>query len=483
MNIKQELANILNKCKSRKGICVLSLVLSLVVLMLLFIPARKHLDGWNRITTYKQLRIGVILNPMEYYISQGKTSGFSYELGQMIADSMGVEAIFQVYYTYEDAYLDLLEEEIDLLAAADCPNLEWGRLFSYTEPLFYTDIISVKPKKKREPALKTADTVVDKNIMAISLPMILIDQAADYILNSDTTVHLKYCTAVSDQLLQEVEEGRYDVTLTFGLYWRAYAYLFPHLKTADILRDSVPLCWVIRRDNDSLLQHCNNFLLGQQQKNRYRQLLKKYCDPESAERSYLASVQHLSPFGAVSRYDNQLQKYAEKYNLDWCLLAALIYQESRFKSNVVGRGNTFGLMQFKPATGSKYGVYASASAAQQIEGGCRYLNSLRQMLEKQGIRDSSELVSMMIAAYNAGSGHIKDAIAIAKAEGWDATVWSDNVEKALLCLNEHSYYHKDYVKSGRYKSGRHTIHYVQSILLRRDRYKSLVERNMIYEVK
>jgi len=284
--------------------------------------------------------------------------------------------------------------------------LDWnaivGRWIGELPPelLFYTDIISVKPKKKREPALKTADTVVDKNIMAISLPMILIDQAADYILNSDTTVHLKYCTAVSDQLLQEGEEGRYDVTLTFGLYWRAYAYLFPHLKTADILRDSVPLCWVIRRDNDSLLQHCNNFLLGQQQKNRYRQLLKKYCDPESAERSYLASVQHLSPFGAVSRYDNQLQKYAEKYNLDWCLLAALIYQESRFKTNVVGRGNTFGLMQFKPATGSKYGVYASASAAQQIEGGCRYLNSLRQMLEKQGIRDSSELVSMMIAGFS-----------------------------------------------------------------------------------
>ena len=57
---------------------------------------------WERVTARDMLQIGVILNPMEYYISQGKISGFSYEFGQLLADSLGVGASYSVFYTYAE---------------------------------------------------------------------------------------------------------------------------------------------------------------------------------------------------------------------------------------------------------------------------------------------------------------------------------------------------------------------------------------------
>ena len=447
----------------------------------------EELDAWSRVCQYKQLHIGVILNPIEYYVSQGKTSGFSYEVGQLLADSMGLEAVFHIYYTYEDAYLGLLDGTIELLAAADNPQPEWEGLFSFTTPLCYSDLVMVSRKadKRRKKAENDSEDTLNAPSLVVSLPAVFMDEAAMYLWRNSSggQVTVKYVTAASDQLLQTVEDGRYRMTITYGRYWRACAYLFPHLEQSETLQDNIPLCWVLKRGCDSLLLHCNATLEKLKAQPLLGQLLKKYTHPASAERVRLAGLQSVSPYGAISKYDGHLQAYASKYQIDWFLLAALIYQESRFKMDVVGKGNTYGLMQFTPGTASKYGVYASASPAQQIEAGCRYLHALKKILEKEGVTDSAEQVPMMVAAYNAGSGHLTDAIAVARAEGWDASVWKDNVEQALLCLDKHAYYHKNYVKNGRDRAGRRTAHYVQSVLLRRERYRALSERDSLNEVK
>ena len=45
------------------------------------------------------------------------------------------------------------------------------------------------------------------------------------------------------------------------------------------------------------------------------------------------------------------------------------------------------------------------------------------------------LIWFTLAAYNAGSGHVTDAIRLAKQKGWDGTKWFDNVERAMLLLS------------------------------------------------
>ena len=69
----------------------------------------------------------------------------------------------------------------------------------------------------------------------------------------------------------------------------------------------------------------------------------------------------------------------------------------------------------------------------------------------------------MLAAYNAGHGHILDAIALARKYGLSPDVWDANVSEALLMKSRPEYYNDPAVKSG-YFRGIETVNYVSNVL-------------------
>ena len=58
----------------------------------------------------------------------------------------------------------------------------------------------------------------------------------------------------------------------------------------------------------------------------------------------------------VSPYDELIKKYAKELGWDWRMLAAVVYQESKFSINSVSHRGAVGLMQVMPQTGLYYGV-------------------------------------------------------------------------------------------------------------------------------
>ena len=48
------------------------------------------------------------------------------------------------------------------------------------------------------------------------------------------------------------------------------------------------------------------------------------------------------------------------------------------------------------------------------------------------VPDKQERIKFILASYNAGLGHIFDAIALADKYGKNKTVWTDNVENYIL---------------------------------------------------
>ena len=58
----------------------------------------------------------------------------------------------------------------------------------------------------------------------------------------------------------------------------------------------------------------------------------------------------------VSPYDNLLKKHAAELGWDWRMLAAVVYQESKFSINSRSHRGATGLMQVMPGNGVKYGV-------------------------------------------------------------------------------------------------------------------------------
>jgi soluble lytic murein transglycosylase-like protein len=91
---------------------------------------------------------------------------------------------------------------------------------------------------------------------------------------------------------------------------------------------------------------------------------------------------------------------ARRYDLSPRLIAALVWQESRWRHDAVSLKGARGLTQLMPATARSLGVDATDPRG-NLEGGARYL---RQMLD---LFDGD--VERALAAYNAGPGRVMKA--------------------------------------------------------------------------
>jgi membrane-bound lytic murein transglycosylase F len=172
----------------------------------------------------------------------------------------------------------------------------------------------------------------------------------------------------------------------------------------------------------------------------------------------------------VSRYDEMIMAFSAKINWDWRLLASLICQESRFRPDVVSARGAYGLMQIMPETGRNFGIDIKASPENNIRAGILYINWLYSVFDPR-IKDEQEKLRFILAAYNAGPGHILDAMRLAEKNGMDPMKWNGNVAVWLLKKSEPRYYTDAVVKNGFFR-GRESVRFVSDVLRRYEHYKN-----------
>ena len=96
----------------------------------------------------------------------------------------------------------------------------------------------------------------------------------------------------------------------------------------------------------------------------------------------------------VNKYDDIINRTANKFGLDSALIKAVIKAESNFNHNAVSPVGAQGLMQLMPKTAYALSVDDSFHPEKNIEGGARYLRYLLKTYRGD--------LSLALAAYNAG---------------------------------------------------------------------------------
>lgn len=164
--------------------------------------------------------------------------------------------------------------------------------------------------------------------------------------------------------------------------------------------------------------------------------------------------------GIISVYDNHFKAAAARTGWDWRLLAAQCYQESGFDPDAVSWAGARGLMQVMPATAGQMGVPADRlfSPEDNITAAARYISKLKGMF--QDVR-GEERTKFVLAAYNAGPGHVRDAMALARKYGKNQHNWTD-VQYFIKALTQPRYYRDPIVKYG-YMIGGETANYVDAV--------------------
>ena len=163
----------------------------------------------------------------------------------------------------------------------------------------------------------------------------------------------------------------------------------------------------------------------------------------------------------VSPYDDLIRKYADELGWDWRMLAAVIYQESKFSINSVSHRGAKGLMQVMPKTGEYYGTDDLINPEKNLQAGTRHLKRLQNMFAKSGM-NSTDMIKFTLAAYNAGEGRIADCRNFAASKGADKNSW-DTVVTLIPQMREDSVLEESSVKLGKFK-GHETIAYVDNIM-------------------
>jgi len=219
------------------------------------------------------------------------------------------------------------------------------------------------------------------------------------------------------------------------------------------------------------LHELNNWITEYKKTRSYALLYAEYFKNSRSSRIVKSDFYAFST-GKVSRYDDMIREFSDSIKWDWRLLASLICQESRFKPDVTSWAGAYGLMQIMPITGRNFGIDITSSPENNMKAGTLYINWLHSIFDSK-ITDENERLHFILASYNAGPGHVLDAMKLAEKNGKDPQKWDDNVAVWLLKKSEPQYFNDDVVKSGYFK-GTESVAFVTEVLDRYEHYKNII---------
>ncbi len=175
----------------------------------------------------------------------------------------------------------------------------------------------------------------------------------------------------------------------------------------------------------------------------------------------------------ISPYDDIFRKHAEDLGWDWRMLAAVVYQESKFSINSQSHRGARGLMQVMPKTAAYYEIDDLLNPENNIKAGSSHLKRLQKLYAKCDMT-AEERVKFTLAAYNAGEGRIADCRNFAASRQVDNNNW-DEVVNLIPLMREDSILEEESVKLGKFQ-GHETIAYIDSIMSLYDAFCTICPR-------
>lgn len=187
----------------------------------------------------------------------------------------------------------------------------------------------------------------------------------------------------------------------------------------------------------------NAFLARYPQGSARRNLLLQQYWKNANHVKDAVSQEERAKFEQMAKFFRQ---HSDQYRLDYLLMAAQGYQESRLDQTVKSKVGAIGVMQVMPATGKELQVGDIRQLEPNIHAGVKYIRFMMDRYYEKEPMDPLNKGLFTFASYNAGPRRIAQLRQAAAQRGLDPNVWFNNVE--LIAAE---------------KIGRETVTYVSNI--------------------
>lgn len=455
------------------------LILLSLILVSVFACRNKHHaveeEGAHDLTQIKdsgELVVLTLYSSTSYFIYRGQDMGFQYELSEQFAKSLGVKLRVEVAKNVPELIQKLLAGEGDIIAYNLPITKELKDSLIYCGEEVITHQVIVQRTNGKTKPLTDVTELIGKDIYV--KPGKYFDRLVN--LNSELGggIHIHKVTGDSvtvEDLISQVAEGKIPYTVADNDLARLNRTYYPNLNTSLSISFDQRASWAVRKDCPELAAAANKWHEENLTSPAYTASMKRYFEiSKSIPHSPILSLKE----GKISHFDHLFKKYAKEIDWDWRLLASLAYTESNFDTTAVSWAGARGLMQLMPRTARAMGVPAGKeqNPEESIKAAVKYIAATNRSLSM--IPDKKERINFILASYNAGLGHINDAIALAGKYGKNKSVWKNNVENYILLKSNEEYFTDPVCKNG-YFRGIETYNFVRDITSRYDTYKKKIK--------
>ena len=419
------------------------------------------LSGCNQPTVLEEIRQNGTLTvltrntPTTYYESAEGFAGIEYELASLFAEHLGVQLEIDSNHDIQNIYKRLQEGEAHLAAAGLEISLERTKDVYFSQG--YMNVTPVVIYNRKSPRPRSVEALIGKQIAVIAgtknAALMRELQKTHPKLSWKETRDLE-----ATDLIRMVHEQELDAALVNSNELGINKAYYSGANEAFTLEQTHKLAWALPKHRDNTLYNAvRDFFRQIESDGTLSQIRDRYYGHKE-ELNYVGVQLFLRHTrNRMPKYEKYFKGAAEKYGLDWRLLAAVGYQESHWKPLARSPTGVRGLMMLTLNTAGDMGVTNRLDAKQSIYGGARYLAKLIRRMPEQ--ITEPDRTWMALASYNVGYGHLEDARKITEHMKKDPNKWID-VREHLPLLQKRNWYR--YTKHG-FARGQEPVTYVQNI--------------------
>jgi len=431
------------------------------------------------------LVVGTIYSPASFFILKGDTLGYDYERICAFALDNGIAIKFHVANSMKEL-ISLVENNKVHLAAYEIPMTA-----EYKEHVIHCGEQNITNQVLVQRA--TSDTLT--NVTQLIGKEVYVIRGSNYearLKNLDNElgggikIHaIDNDSLISEDLIDMVASGRIPYTVVDNDIAQINKTYNDNISISLNIGFQQRASWATGKDRQWLANAINTWASKNSTitnahaiKQRYFEMNKHHLDSMKVMNDSVSNIIEQSKSqtgeidyskiykrsdGDISGYDRLFKKYAVTAGVEWTVLAAIAYVESDFNPNAVSWAGAVGLMQIMPGTARHYGFTEAdlRDPEKSVYIASLIISKTDKFLQSY-INNRAERLRFNLGAYNAGIGHVVDAMKLAKKYNKNPQIWYSNVEAAVL-WKTHPEFYNDPVCSYGYCRGTETINYVRQV--------------------